>query len=204
MQDIIFPSPTKEEPRPVAQESVTYAPPAPPVARPVRVVAATIAADPPVIRVAKKKSAARAAVGWAVYLAFLAGVIVGTPRALAYFLDTPYPMAAITSGSMWPVLSTGDLIFISGVEASDLAVGDIVVYRNPSGGFTIHRVARLESDYFVTKGDANFDEDPPVAYRDLVGRMLNIYEKPLRIPKVGQISIAVSRFVQPSQAASPR
>ena len=49
-------------------------------------------------------------IGWILYIAILIGLIVGIPKGLAYVLKTDYPMASITSGSMWPVLKKGDLI----------------------------------------------------------------------------------------------
>ena len=39
---------------------------------------------------------------------------------LSWYLDTPYPMAAITSGSMWPVLKEGSLVFIKSVKKKKL------------------------------------------------------------------------------------
>jgi len=35
----------------------------------------------------------KSAIGWILYLALLAGLILGVPRGLAYFLETDYPMA---------------------------------------------------------------------------------------------------------------
>ncbi len=149
--------------------------------------------------------------GWVVYLAILAALVWGTPWALAKILNTPYPIAAITSGSMWPALKQGDIVLIKGASAaSDLKVGDIAVYKNPSAGsgqvsdkvtflsasgqeegasFTIHRVMRLEATDFVTKGDANNVEDSPVEYSQLIGKAVTLGDKPLRIPYLGDISM---------------
>lgn len=123
-----------------------------------------------------------------IYIAIVAGVLVGMPRFLAWKLDTPYPLAAITSGSMWPVLQEGDLIFIQGVSKKDIHEGDIIVWRNPNG-FTIHRVLKLNEDTLVTKGDANFTEDEPVKYEDVVGKTYQVFGKDARIPYLGMISV---------------
>ncbi|MEK7630863.1 MAG: signal peptidase I [Patescibacteria group bacterium] len=128
----------------------------------------------------------------AVYVAIVAGVLFGLPRFLSWYLHTPYPMAAITSGSMWPVLHTGDLVFIEGVGKGDLRIGDIVVWKNPSG-FTIHRVVRLGENTLVTKGDANFTEDDPVKYEDVVGRTHQVWGKNARIPYLGHITMYASQ-----------
>ena len=102
-------------------------------------------------------------------------------------------MAAITSGSMWPTLKTGDMVFIQGVRDKDeFAVGDIVVYQNPEG-FTIHRVEEKLPDEVITKGDANNTQDTPVKYEDIVGKTVEFRGKPLRIPWLGNISIAVNK-----------
>ncbi|OGZ44859.1 MAG: signal peptidase I [Candidatus Ryanbacteria bacterium RIFCSPHIGHO2_02_FULL_45_13b] len=123
-----------------------------------------------------------------IYIAIVVGVLIGMPRFLAWKLETPYPLAAITSGSMWPVLHEGDLIFIEGVSRSDLAVDDIVVWQNPKG-FTIHRITKLNETTLITKGDANFTEDEPVRYEDVIGRTYKLFGKNARIPYLGMVSV---------------
>ncbi|MFH1111480.1 MAG: signal peptidase I [Patescibacteria group bacterium] len=128
------------------------------------------------------------------YLVIFFGVLWGAPKALSHWLNTPYPMAAITSGSMWPALKEGNLVFIQGIDRSQLAIGDVVVWRNESGaGFVIHRVVKLNDDTFVTKGDANFTEDPPVNYRQLVGRALTWRNTIVRLPYLGSITTFASK-----------
>ena len=77
-----------------------------------------------------------------IYMAIVGAIVYGLPKFLSWSLNTPYPMAAITSGSMWPALNEGDLVFIKGgLKKEDLKEGDVVVYRNERGGsFTIHRI----------------------------------------------------------------
>lgn len=129
--------------------------------------------------------------GWVAYFLILFGLILGIPKAMSYALDTPYPMAAITSGSMWPVLKTGDLVLIKGVkEKNDINLGDIVVYKNQKG-FTIHRVIQMNNETIITKGDANNIGDAPVKYADVVGKTISFNSKPFRIPMLGNISIMV-------------
>lgn len=127
--------------------------------------------------------------GWAIYILVLAGLVFGTPRALAYALKTDYPMASITSGSMWPVLKKGDLVFIKGVHSKDdIQVDDVIVFRN-SEGFTIHRVMKLNENNLITKGDANNISDAPIKYEDVVGKAVTFNNKIIRIPALGNISI---------------
>ncbi len=122
------------------------------------------------------------------YIIFVVLIIWGTPKVLAKVLDTPYPIASITSSSMWPVLKSGDMVFIRGVKGkSDIKVGDIVVYNNERG-FTIHRVIKLGEETFITKGDANNVEDQPVKYQELIGKTVNFKGKPLHLPLLGKLS----------------
>jgi signal peptidase I len=127
----------------------------------------------------------------AIYLTIVVATVWGLPRLLVYLLDTPYPMASITSGSMWPALKEGDLVFIQGVSRTDLSEGDIIVFRNGAGGtFTIHRIVELRENEIITKGDANFNNDElPVQYRDVVGRNLELFGAPFHIPYLGSVTV---------------
>ncbi len=147
------------------------------------------------VTIAPKKSAWRKAINFLIYVLIFGGVVFGLPRALSSALNTPYPMAAITSGSMWSALKEGDLVLIQGVPKDEIRVGDIVVYRNGTGGgFTIHRVVRLEEETLVTKGDANFSEDAPVRYESLVGKNLTFFGRPVRLPYLGSITMIATNL----------
>jgi signal peptidase I len=135
----------------------------------------------------------KSALGWIVYLAILVGLVVGTPKALSIVLETEYPMAAITSGSMWPALKQGDMVFIKGIKGKDeIEVGDVLVFQN-ARGFTIHRLHEKRADTVVTKGDANNILDSPVKYEDIIGKALEFRGKPVRIPWLGNVSILLGQ-----------
>ncbi|MBI2097795.1 MAG: signal peptidase I [Candidatus Vogelbacteria bacterium] len=140
--------------------------------------------------------AARFILNLFVYLAIIGGLIFGLPRFLTWALETPYPMAAITSGSMWPVLNEGDLVFIQGGrKLEELKVGDIIVWRGTEDrGFTIHRVARINGSQIITKGDANFNEDQPIEFDQVVGRALTFRDRPVHIPHLGSITVLASNW----------
>lgn len=131
------------------------------------------------------------------YVVILVGITVGIPKFLAWYLDTPFPMATITSGSMWPVLKEGDLVFIQGVtKKEDVEVGDVIVFRNnEKGTFTIHRIVSMGKDDLTTQGDANFTKDAPVKYGDVVGKTFKVYGKNVRIPLVGFVTMYASSKV---------
>lgn len=133
---------------------------------------------------------------FALYLIIIVGISYLVPRALAKILDTPYPIAAVTSSSMWPTLKEGDLIFIRGTRGTELKEGEIVVYRNEKG-FTIHRIVKLQGDRVVTKGDANLREDNPVETSDVIGKTITLKGKPLRFPYLGKISMRFNKGTNP-------
>lgn len=140
------------------------------------------------------KKIIKSIIEWFIYAIFIIAIIWGTPKILAKALDTPYPIASITSSSMWPVLKSGDMVFIKGVkDKSQVNIGDIVVYENSlesqgQAGFTIHRLVKMDDKTFITKGDANNVSDQPVEYERLIGKTVNIKGKPLHIPFLGKLS----------------
>ena len=135
-----------------------------------------------------KKSLIKKILWWVVYVTVLAVLIWVIPKAMSYALHSDYPMASITSGSMWPALKKGDLVFIKGTGKEDINIGDIIVYRNERG-FTIHRVIEKNDETVVTKGDANNVADSPVIYEDIIGKAVERKDKPIRIPLLGNVNI---------------
>jgi signal peptidase I len=84
-----------------------------------------------------------------------------------------YEVYNVVSGSMEPALPVGSVVYVETVAPETVAQGDIIAYE--SGGYVItHRVVtnRLVEGEFVTKGDANKQEDmAAVSYQDLIGRV---------------------------------
>ena len=128
-----------------------------------------------------------------IYGLIVVALIYGIPKGLVYLLGTDYPMASITSSSMWPALKEGDLVLIKAVTQEELEINDVIVYQNEKG-FTIHRLVKLNEETLVTKGDANNVNDSPVKYEQVVGRIVEFRDKPLRIPYLGMISVFVSKY----------
>ena len=123
-----------------------------------------------------------------IYVAIVAVIVKGVPYILQKKLGSEQPMATITSGSMWPVLRTWDVVFIEKVAREEIKKGDIIVWRH-EGGYTIHRVVSLGVKTLTTKGDANFAEDAPVSYESVVGRAVARKNgAPLRIPYIGMVT----------------
>lgn len=80
----------------------------------------------------------------------------------------------VTSGSMRPTFSPGDVAVTQAVPVGSLKVGDVIVFVPPGGGTeaVIHRIVSLDQNVVKTRGDANSVDDPwritlngPTAYR---------------------------------------
>ena len=91
-----------------------------------------------------------------------------------------HPVMVVLSGSMTPVIRTGDLVIdnpVTAEGASNLHVGQIISFRSAPGSSTIftHRIVGVTTTggtvSYITKGDANNapDADPrPAKY--VIGR----------------------------------
>ena len=135
----------------------------------------------------------------------------GTFAILKAVYHTETPLVVVTSGSMEPVISRGDLLVIEYRDPTDIQAGtiedkkgDIILYdshgvwENPIPEPVVHRVVGKYLNpedgkyYFITKGDANDDTDPPdisnnieipVPEDKVIGVVIRI------IPEVGKIKL---------------
>lgn len=95
----------------------------------------------------------------------------GPPRVFGY------QMYIVLSGSMSPAFDAGSLIFLKPENPENIAVGDIITFRPPSGEgeLTTHRVVQINREgglSFITRGDANdVNDQHPVMADKLVGRV---------------------------------
>jgi len=128
----------------------------------------------------------------AICFLILLGVFYVLPKTLSLTLKSSYPIAAVSSNSMEPVLEKGDLILIKGARKGDIKIGDIIVYKGENG-FIIHRVIKIQEENLITKGDANIYPDLPVEYEKVIGRTVNIGGKPFTIPYLGNITAFANR-----------
>jgi signal peptidase I len=86
--------------------------------------------------------------------------------------------------------SAGDMILVDRCEPALIQVGDIIAYATDESAETYltHRVVEVKTElngrngrWFVTRGDANNADDPPVSAELLVGKKI------FNIPKLGGI-----------------
>jgi signal peptidase len=88
------------------------------------------------------------------------GICVGL--ALAIFVPCVFGGGAFTvmSGSMEPLIHTGDVVVVERIAPPDARVGDVITFRDPggSGRMVTHRIRKMAvrggTVHFVTKGDA--------------------------------------------------
>ena len=122
---------------------------------------------------------------------------------LRFAFRTEYPILAVASGSMEPVLYAGDLIVIEGIQNfSDVHVapkdadppGDILVYQGPTE-LIVHRAIDKKngtdgSIVFIIHGDANLDgANEHVCEEKIVGRYTGF-----KVPWLGNIALFFEDF----------
>jgi len=91
---------------------------------------------------------------------------------------------AVFSGSMEPALKVGSVEITKPFDPNDIQAGDIITFRSPGNPELVvtHRVAAITDQGFITKGDANKDNDelvvPP---QNVIGKVV------FHIPYVGYV-----------------
>ncbi len=86
----------------------------------------------------------------------------------------------VLSGSMRPTYEVGTIIYYKAVPKEEIAANDVITYKLNETMVT-HRVKRVQSNGFITQGDANNVEDTkPVTYEAVQGKVGG-----LAIPIVG-------------------
>jgi signal peptidase len=118
---------------------------------------------------------------------------------LRFAFRTEYPILAVASGSMEPILYAGDLIVVEGIEnVSDIYVaskdaekpGDILVYQGAKD-LIVHRaidkkIGPDEKIVFIIHGDANAEgANEHVHESKIIGRYVGF-----KVPWLGQIALA--------------
>ncbi len=121
---------------------------------------------------------------------------------LRFAFRTEYPILAVASGSMEPVLYAGDLIVVEGIEnVSDIYVapkdaekpGDIVVYQGATE-LIVHRAIdkKIGTDgkiVFIIHGDANAEgANEHVHESKIIGKYVGF-----KVPWLGQIALAFQK-----------
>lgn len=97
-------------------------------------------------------------------LIIILGLSLAVPRLFGVKLFT------VLSGSMEPVLSPGDLIYVKPIDPEEIEVGDVITFAIDEKTVATHRVEAIdkEAKRFTTKGDANEQADKATVTYDNV------------------------------------
>lgn len=115
-------------------------------------------------------------------------------------------LGTIEGPSMEPLFQTGDLVVIIKSELNNIKPGDIIVFRKKNeNGFVIHRVIQVinlrNATYYVTKGDNNSLPDylefegPGIPSNRVIGKVMEVFNIPVKIPIIGYFSLMIRRHL---------
>ncbi|HLB28397.1 MAG TPA: signal peptidase I [Dehalococcoidales bacterium] len=135
-----------------------------------------------------KRAGEESPTGWVITTVFSVVII--------WFAVGLFPVhpAVVGSGSMEPVMYTGDVVLIAKLPAEKIKVGDIIEFRKEEKIKVLHRVIEIRVEEgatkrFITKGDNNNDADSdPVIPQNVIGKIV------FNVPKIGWLAIIVKGF----------
>jgi signal peptidase I len=91
--------------------------------------------------------------------------------------------------SMYPLIQTGDILLIEPKSPNRLNIGDIIFYRRPWGDYVVHRLIKKNgSATLLTKGDNQYNYDPPVSFDEVLGRVIKIEKDGKQVNLTGGIN----------------
>ncbi|MCS7099492.1 MAG: signal peptidase I [Sulfolobales archaeon] len=136
-----------------------------------------------------------AAINKATALAIEALVVISLLVLVALILLDHVALAVVEGTSMEPTLQPGDLVIIvKRVSPREISVGDVIVYRR-GRNLIIHRVIKVEGSTLITKGDNNWLPDAPISYQVVVGRVLEVGGRVVKIPLIGYLSLFIRYLI---------
>ena len=98
-------------------------------------------------------------------------VVVALYVGFALYMGNWSPFMVVMSGSMVPTLKIGWIIVVKSIAPAGIRVGNIIVYRSTDPMIKdpiVHRVISISDIngtlYFLTKGDANFENDAQAGF----------------------------------------
>jgi signal peptidase I len=140
----------------------------------------------------------------ALFLFFM--IIISLSPLLAYVFKKPVIVAAVSSWSMEPVVTRGDLIFIwpTGDNYS-YTEGQVIIFRpgdSDTDRWVMHRIVGGDAERgFTTRGDASSrtDQDnrfPPIKPEWIAGVPLSIGTYIFKIPYLGNLMLYFGENLQ--------
>lgn len=82
-----------------------------------------------------------------------------------------YTYYSVATGSMKPVISPNDLIFVK--ITKNVSKGDIITFKD-SGSIVTHRLIDINNNKYITKGDANNTSDTGINKSDIIGKVVYV------------------------------
>lgn len=82
-----------------------------------------------------------------------------------------YTYYSVATGSMKPVISPNDLIFVK--ITKNVSKGDIITFKD-SASIVTHRLIDINDNKYITKGDANNTSDAGINKSDIIGKVVYI------------------------------
>lgn len=107
-----------------------------------------------------------------------------------------------TGQSMLGAMQDGDQLVLEDAPWTDLAVGDVIVFRSPSSEReTVHRIRARQGDRLTTRGDRAFHDDPLlVTSVDYIGRVSLVFRGNTRLAmangRAGRLFAVRSRILR--------
>lgn len=84
-----------------------------------------------------------------------------------------YKILLVQSGSMSPAINTGDLVVVK--PSSKYKKGDIVTFLSKGKITTTHRIADIQNNQIITKGDANqVSDQDSIEKEQILGKVFYI------------------------------
>ena len=137
----------------------------------------------------KRKPIIKALINIGIIILGMAAIYFG----FTFSLGTSTPFYVVSSGSMIPALTIGDIIIVNGdIDFDELNIGDIIVFDEPKSGskVIVHRVKEIHeasTRQIVTKGDNNLaSDDWLVTSEDFLGGVI------FAIPRIGYLTTALA------------
>jgi signal peptidase I len=106
-------------------------------------------------------------------------------------LSKRLPIVLRMSGaSMRPAIEDGDLVTVEPFEEESVRAGDVILYHSVRDTAVIHRVVRIDRSQsetvVITRGDASSQNDIPVQFHRVLGRVRTVERAGERIDVVSE------------------
>jgi signal peptidase I len=98
--------------------------------------------------------------------------------------------------SMYPLIYSGDYLFIEHRNIANLNIGDIVFFHSNIGTYVTHRLVKKNGpNTIITRGDNTRRFDRPVPAESIIGRVVRIEGRGRRLQLTGWPHYAYGYFI---------